>query len=414
MPHFFANTPVERLIGEGIETRHLNEDVLGRALDTLYAHDVTALYWQVAQEAAQRLGLEVEYVHLDSTSFHVDGRDNSEAEPEEGVIQLTQGYSRDHRPDLNQVVLALICEQQAGIPLLMEPLSGNSNKKSEFRRVVLTHGAQLQVDHTPSYFVADSALYTEETLQALAERACLWITRVPATLSDVKRLLVQVDVAEMSPLADGYRVQELGAIYGGVKQRWLAIYSPGAHERALKTVSKQLLATTTQEAKAFAHLTRQAFAWRADAEAALAAFQSQLEVTEVAEAAIVAVPHYAAGGRRRRPAPHDLPDYRRACHSAPPSAAASRPARLFCSRHQPTRHRSPPPSGGARWLQRPGHLRARLSLSQGSPLSGLLPLPQVARTYHGSLDGHDPLFARLCRAPVPNSRPTHRSPAAFS
>jgi hypothetical protein len=44
--------------------------------------------------------------------------------PSEGVVRLTPGYSRDHRPDLNQVMLELIVEHQAGIPLLMNPSSG--------------------------------------------------------------------------------------------------------------------------------------------------------------------------------------------------------------------------------------------------------------------------------------------------
>jgi transposase len=157
--HFFENKPTARLVGPGITASHLNDDVLGRALDTLYAHDVTAPYRQVAHQAAQRLRLDGQYVHLDSSSFHVDGRYNSDEPPAEGVIHITRGYSRDHRPDLNQVVLDLICEQQAGIPLLMEPVSGNSNDKSDFRRVVQTHVAQLQHDHTPSYLVADSSRY---------------------------------------------------------------------------------------------------------------------------------------------------------------------------------------------------------------------------------------------------------------
>ncbi len=297
VPHFFANKPVERLVGPGIEAAQLNDDVLGRALDSLYQHDVTELYRQVAHQAAQRLGLDVQYVHLDSSSFHVDGRYNSDEPPEEGVIHITRGYSRDHRPDLNQVVLDLICEQQAGIPLLMEPLSGNSEDKSDFRRVVQTHVAQLQLDHAPSYFVADSALYTEATLRELAARDCLWISRVPATLSDVKRLLAQVEVTQLTPLDDDYRYQEVGAIYGAVKQRWLVLHSQAAQQRAHKTVHKQLLRLTTREAKAFERLTRQHFACRAEAAAALAAFEAQLELSQLSDTTLVEVSHYATRGR---------------------------------------------------------------------------------------------------------------------
>ncbi len=41
-------------------------------------------------------------IHLDSTSFHVDGRYHQDEKPDEGVIHLTRGYSRDYRADLNQ------------------------------------------------------------------------------------------------------------------------------------------------------------------------------------------------------------------------------------------------------------------------------------------------------------------------
>jgi transposase len=51
-------------------------------------------------------------VHLDSSSFHVDGTYNSKVEPEPGVIQITLSYSRDYHPHLNQVVLNLIEEHQ--------------------------------------------------------------------------------------------------------------------------------------------------------------------------------------------------------------------------------------------------------------------------------------------------------------
>jgi transposase len=92
------------------------------------------------------LGLLCRFGHLDSTGLHTDGQYNDAAGAEEGVIHSTTGYSRDHRPDLNQVVLPLLVERQAGIPLLMEPLSGNNSDKASFRETVKTPMAQLQSD----------------------------------------------------------------------------------------------------------------------------------------------------------------------------------------------------------------------------------------------------------------------------
>src|SRR5262252_10695640 len=144
VPRFFDHKPTSRLISLRVSPAQLNDDTLGRALDTLYAVGVTELYSLIAATAAQRLGLAPRFAHLDSTSFHVDGRYNSDAEPEEPVMHITRGYSRDQRPDLNQVLLALMVEHQAAIPVLMKPLSGNSSDAHDFGQIIVDHMAQLQ------------------------------------------------------------------------------------------------------------------------------------------------------------------------------------------------------------------------------------------------------------------------------
>jgi transposase len=65
VPQFFADKPTERLIEPGILAEHLNDDVLGRALDRLYEHDVTALFMLISAQACQRLGLTGSTVPLD-------------------------------------------------------------------------------------------------------------------------------------------------------------------------------------------------------------------------------------------------------------------------------------------------------------------------------------------------------------
>src|SRR5688500_11081820 len=57
VPHFFHNKPTSRLIAPAITASHLNDDTLGRALDTLYEYGVTELYSLIAATATQRLGL---------------------------------------------------------------------------------------------------------------------------------------------------------------------------------------------------------------------------------------------------------------------------------------------------------------------------------------------------------------------
>jgi transposase len=117
-PEFFERVPTERLIGEGVRPENLNEGVLGRALDDLFEYGVTELFRDLAAHAAGKLGLTSQFAHLDATSFSFEGdydSDEGSNEPsEDGVISIQQGYSRDHRPDLNQVVLDMGAQAESG------------------------------------------------------------------------------------------------------------------------------------------------------------------------------------------------------------------------------------------------------------------------------------------------------------
>jgi len=189
MPRFFQDKPLERLFGAGIKPEHLNDDVMGRTLDKLHSYGVSNIYSVLAARAVHRLKLTTSFAHLDSTGFHLDGKLNPESSSE-GLIKITKGYSRDHRPDLNQVVLQLICEGQAGIPLLMEPLSGNNSDKDSFRQTIANHIGQLNDDFKLEYIVADSALYVSETLTEMND--FFWISRVPSSLTDAQELIKNI------------------------------------------------------------------------------------------------------------------------------------------------------------------------------------------------------------------------------
>ena len=134
-PEYFADKPVERLIGKGIKAEHINDDALGRCMDQLYETGVSPLYQTLAVRVVELLKLPCEGLNLDSTSMHVDGRyDNDDDDTQ--AIKLVRGYSRDHRPELNQTVLNLITENQAGIPVYMQAASGNTNDNEGFKNIV--------------------------------------------------------------------------------------------------------------------------------------------------------------------------------------------------------------------------------------------------------------------------------------
>lgn len=64
-----------------------------------------------------------------SCSFHVHGDYETDADDEtraeSGLIEITHGYSRDHRPDLKQFILDLMCSGDGDIFLDLRVADGN-------------------------------------------------------------------------------------------------------------------------------------------------------------------------------------------------------------------------------------------------------------------------------------------------
>jgi transposase len=134
-PEFFRNKPVARLMGAEIKAEQLNDDTLSDALDRLYEAGVTELFAQVARQACEHYEIEHGFHHLDSSSFHLHGQYPGDSEPSK-AITIRHGYSRDHRPDLKQVVVNLITRHQGAIPVWLEVLSGHSSDKTSFPETV--------------------------------------------------------------------------------------------------------------------------------------------------------------------------------------------------------------------------------------------------------------------------------------
>jgi transposase len=201
--------------------------------------------------------------------------------------------------------LELVVEHQAGIPVLMQPLSGNSHDGTVFGQVISDHMAQLHTTYGATYLVADSALYNADNLQKLADTRLKWITRVPATLREAQAVLAQADPQTMAPLTEGYRYRVVPSSYGGVAQRWMRIHSEPRQPQAKRTVDKQWLKHSAQAAKAFQTLCRTAFACEADAYQALARFAHDLQSTFLHASTVYPTPQYR---KRGRPGPGTQPD----------------------------------------------------------------------------------------------------------
>ncbi|EIV4462092.1 IS1634 family transposase [Salmonella enterica] len=295
-PLFFASKPVERLIGPGISADDLNDDVLGRCLDALFEADVSSLYQVLSEKVVAHLGLQGTAVHLDITSFHVDGVYDCADGEQTGRLQLVQGYSRDHRPDLNQVVLELICENEAGLPVYMQAMSGNSNDNRSFTEVVKYHLRSLKAAQESRYLVGDAALYSADTLRLLHQQQQLFVTRVPVTLLEARQAVDTVGDVPLQVLDNGYQGRWMDSGYAGVPQRWLLLRSEQASHREQQTLTRNLLRESTRELKAFNRLCARRFACQVDAQAELERFGASLMLLQHT-AVVVSEPVFAGRGR---------------------------------------------------------------------------------------------------------------------
>ncbi len=238
---FFATKPVEHLLGPGITAEQLHDDCLGRTLDWLYTHDPTTLFAGIARQARERFGVAARQVHVDTTSFSVSGeyvpdvRSDEEAEDAQ-VVVVTYGYSRDHREDLKQWMLALATTRQGDIPLYLHALDGNASDKVSLVAAVEALGEQLQGEGETPIFVADSGLYSQENMARLNRAQVRWISRVPETSVQAKAAVREADEANwqqagelwFAPVATASPRRTLGGrahrpgSRSGLEQRWRA------------------------------------------------------------------------------------------------------------------------------------------------------------------------------------------------
>src|SRR5262245_27732392 len=194
---FFATKPVEHLLGPGIRAEMLHDDCLGRTLDWLYDHDPTALFAGIARQARQRFGIAARQVHVDTTSFAVTGEYDSDLDAH--TIAITYGYSRDHRADLKQWMLALATTRAGDVPLFCQALDGHASDKVSLVAAIEALAEQLRTEDadetvTP-IFVADSGLYSVDNVTRLSAAGVRWISRVPDTSTAARAALEVADGA---------------------------------------------------------------------------------------------------------------------------------------------------------------------------------------------------------------------------
>ncbi len=301
VPQFFAHKPVERLIGPGITADDLNDDCLGRALDWLTAHDLTALFAGLAHQARRRFAVAAEAVHVDSTSFAVEGAyEREEDEANETLIHITYGYSRDHRADLKQWQLSLATTPN-GVPIGLQVLDGNASDRVTLAQQVAEVVYQLRVEQEEEpIYVADSAIYNEATMTDLDRKHIWWVGRVPET-----SLLAKALVAEERADWQGTEVLrwvEREVSIGDRRERWIVAQSAEGVQQQEASLHRRAEQDRQRWSKLLRALEQRSFACEADAQ--MACTEARKSVPPWLEVAlqVEGSTRYAGRGRPRRDA----------------------------------------------------------------------------------------------------------------
>jgi transposase len=107
---------------------------LYRRMDFLLEHDV-AIQENIFFSVANLLNLEVELIYFDTTStyFEIDGPDEAEEEDDDYTLRQ-HGHTKDHRPDLPQVVIGMAVTKE-GIPVRCWVFSGETSDMSMVEQV---------------------------------------------------------------------------------------------------------------------------------------------------------------------------------------------------------------------------------------------------------------------------------------
>ena len=165
-------------LASGVE---VGDDRIGRALDRLFEADRSTLQTQVTLSLIKKFNLKMGQIHSDTTSVSFSGNYENQNKK---ALQLKRGHSKDHRPDLKQLVYNLCVTNDGAVPVHFKSYDGNQSDDSIQLETWSSLRSLLQ---RPDFiYVGDSKLCVEKTLRKIDAEHGFFVTVVPRTRSEVK------------------------------------------------------------------------------------------------------------------------------------------------------------------------------------------------------------------------------------
>jgi transposase len=184
---WYPSTALDDLLQ--IEEGKINDTRLYRCLDRILPHK-TKLERHLKDRYGELFGAEFHVLLYDLTSTYVEGA--AENNP-----MVRRGYSRDHRPDCEQLVIALIVNNE-GFPFSYETFDGNrtdvSTMETILRMVERKYGKARRI------WVFDRGIVSEENLAAIRKRDGQYLTGTPRSqMKQFEAELLKKDWTQVRP-----------------------------------------------------------------------------------------------------------------------------------------------------------------------------------------------------------------------
>jgi len=223
--HETVSTFSSRAFGLDIQSvDRVTDDALGRALDDLFDADRGTLLTEVVVKAAKEFGFSFDELHNDSTTIKLTGQyDAANGRRLRGKRApfITYGYSKDHRPDLKQL-LFLLTTSSDGVPVQFRCEAGNgSDSRTHEETWDTLVRAAGRVDFL---YVADSKLCNADAMEHIDSRKGRFITVLPRSRGEDKGFREWVQTNE--PAWQLVRNQPNPRRRGGPRDRWWAFRYP--------------------------------------------------------------------------------------------------------------------------------------------------------------------------------------------
>lgn len=162
------------------EMEQLGDDHIGRALDRLFDADRGALLTEVVLAATRRFDIRCDEFHNDSTTIRFCGQyQDADGREIRGrtTPAITYGFSKDHRPDLKQLLLVMTTSGDGGVPMQFRCESGNaSDSQSHEESWEVLRGIVGRGDFL---YVADSKLCSGGAMDYINDREGRFLTVLP-------------------------------------------------------------------------------------------------------------------------------------------------------------------------------------------------------------------------------------------